>query len=349
MYERLFLMTGLLALGGNVAEKPQHPTLFAPYKGVRPPWKVAGVDYRVGVPTGIVLADPDTLRNRNGISVLDGDPAKGINNVVRINDPNTTISGIDFSVRGGYYVIVAPGATNSTIARSNFVMGANNTYYLIQAYADNFTLLESTLDGDTGLKFASPNEPNESALIAVYGRNPVIKYDWMKNTVQHFLEMNQTSGTSTLHYQFNLLENGGAAAATWCRYRIACSPHVNYLQLGNAAYYNMLVEYNTTVQPLEPAGGEQFQFYGFSKATIRNALFEYNTTLAPAPLTNPPATSYIVHLDGLPKQSQGFAENNYFDKSNAYGNFYPVNKPTLWVCAANTNLTTGRAVNGCVP
>jgi len=28
---------------------------------VRPPWKVAGVDYAVGVPAGTALADPTTI------------------------------------------------------------------------------------------------------------------------------------------------------------------------------------------------------------------------------------------------------------------------------------------------
>jgi hypothetical protein len=39
------------------AEQPAFSTLLNRYK-VRPPWNVAGVDYAVGIPSGVILKDP---------------------------------------------------------------------------------------------------------------------------------------------------------------------------------------------------------------------------------------------------------------------------------------------------
>ena len=53
---------------------PQHPTLFARYNQ-RPPWAVAGVDYRVGIQTGTVLTDWQALAPSGGAAINDLEPS----------------------------------------------------------------------------------------------------------------------------------------------------------------------------------------------------------------------------------------------------------------------------------
>ena len=70
----------------------QRPILLAGYTA-RAPWKVAGVDYAVGIPAGTVLTDWQNLKGP-GISM--------VGNMVRIDNTNGVhISNVDFSLHGG--------------------------------------------------------------------------------------------------------------------------------------------------------------------------------------------------------------------------------------------------------
>src|SRR3984893_7488377 len=59
---------------------PQYPTYFTSLNGispypVRPPWKVAGVDYRVGINTGVSLKDPAAISS--SIATVSGFARRG--------------------------------------------------------------------------------------------------------------------------------------------------------------------------------------------------------------------------------------------------------------------------------
>ena len=85
---------------------PQYPTYFTNLNGispypVRPPWKVAGVDYRVGINTGISLKDPATISS--SIATVSGPLGAGQNaNTLNIAADNVTLDGYDFTLNGGY-------------------------------------------------------------------------------------------------------------------------------------------------------------------------------------------------------------------------------------------------------
>src|SRR3982074_3142195 len=73
----------------------QHPALLASYVK-RPPWKVAGVDHAVGVPSTATLTDGKLLTGP-GITVnTTAMPPYGVDNT-----SNVVISGVDFSLHGG--------------------------------------------------------------------------------------------------------------------------------------------------------------------------------------------------------------------------------------------------------
>ena len=301
------------------AALPQHPTLLSAYS-VRPGWQVAGVDYAVG-PVSPPTKDPEQLS-------LAGASVDVANRRVTINASNVTLHGYDFSLHGGYTLTI--NGANATVTNNLFVMGSNTSYYEISAYGDGLVLRGNTLDGTS-------TSTNQSALIAVYGSNPTVEFNWLKNFGQHALEMNQKQGQTTgLLYRYNLIEDGGTIAGS----------HVNYLQWGDGTAVNPVVTYNTTYQTAQKASGEGFQFDGFPGSLITNARFANNTMIMAGSST---ALSYAVHALGdnansdSPDNSGGTIINNYFDTSAAYGAFYPVDSLKPWVFSSNYSLRDGSA------
>ncbi|MGH7154934.1 MAG: hypothetical protein ACREF3_13495 [Acetobacteraceae bacterium] len=308
---------------GSAGAPPGTPQLAGALAGyaVRPPWEVAGIDYAVG-PDSTPSKDPATI-SMAGVSV------DNASRVVTISGNNVTLDGYNFALHGGYTVEVQ--GSNATITDSNFVMGSNPSYYLIQDYGNNLTLKYDTLDG-------TATTTNQSALVAVYGSNPVIQYDWFKNFGQHVIEMNQAAGvTTTLDYRFNLIENGGQEPGA----------HLNFLQWGHGIAVDPLVAFNTTLQTPQAAAGEGFQFDGWPDATITGAVFSNNTMIARGGGAGS-AMSFLMHPFGgnsTSGLSSGTASDNYFDISAAYGAFYPVGShPGLWSFSSNYNLSTGASL-----
>ena len=172
-------------------------------RAARPPWEVAGVDYAVGVPTGTTLKDP-TLISMSGVSV------DTTNRLIRITGNNVTLSGYDFSLHGGYGVLVT--GANDTITNSNFALGTYQGAYEIYeptSGAGGLTITNCVFD-ETG----NGQGNNESGVIA-YGASGTItlQYNQFENIPQHVLEMTQASGTTaSLVYEDNLIENGGIEA-----------------------------------------------------------------------------------------------------------------------------------------
>lgn len=299
---------------------PQHPDALNRYH-VRPPWHVAGIDYAVG-PWATPAKDPASIAIA-GVSVDEE------HRFVRVSGRGITLDGYDFSLHGGYYLIVE--GNDCTITNSNFVMGSNQSYYLIQDFGNGTIIRNNAFDGTS-------TSTNQSGLIAVYGINPVIEYNWFYNFNQHVVEMNQLSGTSTLVYKYNLIENGGTAVA---------GAHVNYLQLSGGTIVNPIVEFNTSIQTPQLSSGEGYQFYGNFGATISNAICSYNTMIsrgAPTATSLPVAMSVLIHpLGGVQygDRSTGALYNNYMDMSSTYNAIYPVRSPTAFSFSSNYDMNTG--------
>ena len=152
------------------AGSPQVPTLLNGYT-VRPPWMVAGVDYAVGVPSGTALQNPLTI-NTPGVSA---DTAR---HLIWVQGNNITLSGYDFT---GWTVYVTSGSQNTTIQNSYFGLGSG-------LYADpssvNVTVRYNHFNdlGDTS---------GTSSLMTLSGTgSKIVQYNWLENTPQHFLELN---------------------------------------------------------------------------------------------------------------------------------------------------------------
>src|SRR5262249_33906606 len=132
---------------------PQFPNLLNGY-AVRPPWHVAGVDYAVGVPSGTVLKDWETI-SQPGVSI------NTATHTVYITGDNVTLNGIDFSLHGGAQLVIL-GGNNTTISNCNFFYGSaltSTSSFLINAVSgSNVTIEYCTIDGNGAVQTTSSDQ-----------------------------------------------------------------------------------------------------------------------------------------------------------------------------------------------
>jgi hypothetical protein len=294
----------------------QHPALLASY-AKRPPWKVAGVDYAVGVPSMTVLTDWKLLSGP-GITMN----TTAIPPYVRVDDTsNVVISGVDFSLHGGAIVLFI-NSPNPTVTNSNFggvnLTKMSNAAIWSDPNSPNLTASYNTMDGagpGTGAGFISSAGSGTTTLT----------YNWFKNFPNHILEM-LASAPFAIVYKYNLIEQGGMQVGA----------HPNLLQEGtNSDSASIDVEYNTSYQTHQVAGGEQFQFASYGTGLIKNVTLAYNVLIAAG---SGIAVSYTIHGGGA--QNAGVAHDNYIDRTATYGWLYP-GSVTGWKFSNNYNMTTG--------
>lgn len=155
--------TGVWADGyaGAPTGPAQYPSLFtsssavsgisnpnAPYQ-VRPPWRVAGVDYRVGINTGVSLKNISTIT-----SATAGPNFSLTATELIIDDPNITLNGWDFCNGNGgsgpcVSLVLYPGASNLLVENCNFGIGTNdNPIFNQYTGPDVVTFLYDVFDGN---------------------------------------------------------------------------------------------------------------------------------------------------------------------------------------------------------
>jgi hypothetical protein len=306
----------------------QHPALLANYV-LRPPWKVAGVDYAVGVPSTATLTDWQCLSGP-GITVN----TTAMPPYVRVdNTSNVVISGVDFSLHGGAVVFFV-NSPNPTVISSLFA-GKNLTKLNGSAviYADpsspGLTVSYNIING--------AGAGGGGTLVGAAGPGTItLTYNWLKHFPQHVLELLIQSGPYSVVYKYNLIERGG----------MQVTDHLNYLQIGSHSNASSVdVEYNTSYQTRQIAAGEGYQFEpALAPFLVQNVTLAYNVMIAAAPGAGLPvptallSMSAMVHAGGT--QNAGMAHDNYIDRTAAYYWFYP-GSFSGWKFYNNYNMTTG--------
>jgi len=332
--------TQFSALAGSACPPPppapspgaQHPALLASY-ATRPPWSVAGVDYRVGLPSMTTLTDWQLLSGP-GITVN----TTNMPPYVEVDDTsNVVISGVDFSLHNGA-VLFFVNSPNPTVTGNNFGGTNLTTISASIIFADSaspsFTVSHNTIDG--------AGSGSGSSIISVAGGGTTtLTYNWLKNFPQHVLEMSIQDGAPySVIYKYNLIEQGAMAPGA----------HLNYLQFGANLNSSLAVdvECNTSYQTRQASAGEGYQFYSNGTGLIQNVTFAYNVMIAAAPGAGLPvpvsllSMSTLVHGGG--SQNAGIAHDNYIDKTAAYFWFY-AHSFTGWNFSNNYNMTTGAPIS----
>jgi hypothetical protein len=210
----------------------QYPTLL---NGLvtRPPWQVAGVNYRVGVNTGVTLKNPNTDTMPSGVS------RNTTTHVMSVTGNNVTLDGWDFTLNGGWHVDNT--GANTQIKNCNFSIG-NDSAIWSQSGSSNLYLGYCVFDG----------QGTSDALITMSGDDATVEYCWFKNTAGDTFQL-QSPGGGTLVMRYNVIEEAGQGVGS----------HGDFLQVftGNPVIATMM--FNTTKQTggftqgfmLEPDGG----------------------------------------------------------------------------------------------
>ncbi len=328
--------------------RPQYPSLLAPYGPNRPPWNVAGVDYRVGVPEGLSLRDWQTLP-QSGVPIS----ANLVSGQVFMSADYIFLK-IDFSTGvGGYIYNPSGNANNITVKNCKFGFPSwnptTNNPFFINSQNDlaNVTIIKTIFNGLYG---------GQSAAVSSNG-SLKLQYNWFLNGAAHVAEINITTGSPSVIYQYNLLDN----------MQIGAGSHMNYMQIQTNGTHTMqvTVDFNTTYQiVLDGAEGFQFEGGGVSNpTTYPNATFRNNTMITrpsnpqfvfiPPPtnafvLLGPQVMSYMLHGNGggSATVTNGLNTNNYFDTSGAFNAYFPATMGVSsgWTYIGNTNMITSAPI-----
>ena len=196
----------------------QHPSLLSRYR-IRPRWRVAGVDYCVGYATGTVLKNPATI-SISGVSV---NRAK---KVITVTGDNVTLDGYDFSLDGGWGIVVQAAGTK--ILNSNLSVGANHQPPIRSTKSASLLYIGyCVIDGN--------KDPDPSGLIEMLGPHLTVEYSWLKNAGGDIIQLHSGGGNVIIRY--NLIENSGMAAGA----------HGDYTEFLGGPFVATIV-YNTTTQ-----------------------------------------------------------------------------------------------------
>ncbi|WP_156457273.1 hypothetical protein [Bradyrhizobium sp. CCH5-F6] len=199
----------------------QYPELLSRYRA-RPSWSVAGVDYCVGRPTAIELKDPAAI-SMSGVSV------DRKMRIVTVTGNGITLDGYDFSLDGGWGVVVQ--GEDTKIQNSNFIVGSNgNKPVLAAVSSSNVTVAYSTIDGR--------NNPDVSGLIESRGSGSLtVQYCWLKNAGGDMVQMHNGGRAAGLVLRYNLIQNAGMAPGA----------HGDYTEFIDGPF-TVTIAYNTTAQ-----------------------------------------------------------------------------------------------------
>jgi hypothetical protein len=324
-----------VSIGGQVdgaenapSGRPQFAGLLRGYSA-RPPWRVAGVDYYVGLPADIQLKDPLTT-SAKGLAI---DMA---NHLIRVTENKVVLDGYDFSLHGGYGVYILPGIRDTVVTRSKFLVGANNVVPIAaEAGAGSLTVSYNTIDG--GSHAANGNSDSAWALINFNGSGTfVAKYNVLTNAPFDAIDFN--NGTIEPTIEYNLVTNLGHSAGS----------HPDFVQFVGSAATNSVIAFNTIYQPMgggEVSGMEGIQIVaqtGAHASSIVGTTVANNTIIATGPdLTM--SCSIAIQEEMGNVIDVVHVRDNYLDFRGAYYAFYPMTGSRV-TFEGNIDMATGQRI-----
>ena len=151
------------------------------------------------------------------------------NHMIYVTGNNVTLDGYDFSVNGGWGVVVQ--GSNTKILDSSFVVGANSIKpILAAASSSNLTVAYCTIDGH--------NDGNISGLIENRGSGALtVQYSWLKNAGGDMIQMHNGGQAANLVVEYNVIQNAGMAPGA----------HGDYTEFMDGPF-TATIKYNTTTQ-----------------------------------------------------------------------------------------------------
>lgn len=299
----------------------QYPTYFTSLNGItpypaRPPWQVPGVDYRVGINTGVTLASAPTSDTAQ-YSVS--------GNNITIQADGVTFDGIDFT---GKFVSLN-GCSNTKFKNCKFtsfcVWGANKSGGLLTMEYCEFDGLG--ISGDTSF----------GTILSIGNYPTTIRYCYFHDCQQDVVNV----GMPTVDCRYCLFDTIGYMSGA----------HADCFQFsGNGAANNIRILFNTYVHTKATVAGpsafidcEPQLGTDATTMTMDNPELAYNV----ASYTFPGQTvgSTFIRIGGNlgGTVTNAFVHDNWVDPTNMLGVLDERSPGTNYVKTNNKLLTTGEA------
>lgn len=310
----------------------QYPNALAAYT-YRPPWRVAGVQYAVGYPTGTVLKDPNA-------AVISGVTVNTSNHSFTVTGAGVTIDAYDFSLNGGWQVIESGGASNTTISNCHFKNGANNYPFINAAGSGDLTITNNWIDGNK----TAQSGIDGMVQIAKTGTGTwTIQYNLLDNAYNDVIQIVSNSGTPRVVIQYNVFTPNG--------WEPSGAPHNDLVQVFGSSDFSVLIQYNTVIRDVQTNFGTQ-GFFTYDNAfppTFRALDMSHNTMLFSA--AGSPQVSYAFICDVSQLNCVGTINDNYLDITGiAFGVFSVVTGTTAAITGSisGTTLTVSAVSSGTI-
>ncbi|RYH38041.1 MAG: hypothetical protein EON54_19100 [Alcaligenaceae bacterium] len=232
----------------------QFSSLLSGY-AVRPDWKVAGVDYYVGTPSGAALKNPTTI-SMAGVSVDKS------SHTVTVNSSNVTLSGFDFGLDGGWQVNVTNNANNVTIQNSHFQVGSNNLMPIQAYYGGSINVLNNTFDG------GASNGSSVNAMVFTGSGGATIEYNRFTNFPNDGIDITRDGDFVV---QYNMFDTMGSGQY-----------HTDAIQTYFSAISSLSIQYNTVYQPPSVSSGTMNAFVRIGDQqgnVVHDPVAAYNTII----------------------------------------------------------------------
>jgi hypothetical protein len=224
---------------------PAYPDLLKGYP-VKPPWKVAGVDYCAGYAEGLALKNPNT------IGTTQTEPLYRDGNEIVVNGNGVTIDGYDFSLDGGWRVRVIRGDA-PVIQNSRFAIDPTSPTKLEPIVFFSKDNDPSYWGGGAIIRnnvfIGHGATTGYTCLLCIYRPGDyVIQHNWIKDGAYDWISAGGNGAAITYDVRYNLLENAGlsgSGSSDWFE---------TYSDKGQL-YDRIAIDYNTIVQtslPVEP-------------------------------------------------------------------------------------------------
>lgn len=302
---------------------PQFPGLLASYP-VRPGWKVAGIDYAVGVPAGTALHDPATI-------TLPGVSIDASQHLIYVTGDNIVLDGYDFSLEGGWGLYVQ--GAGDVIQNCNFQVGENNMVPINgAASASNLLITHSTING--GGVGVVGNAGAIWAVVSYDGTGLTVEHSWLAFTPVDAIDFN---GGGALIVRKNLFNNLGYSVGA----------HADSVQFTRGTVANSVISFNTVYDP-QPVngfpvqGGEGLQVEAQLGGVITNTRLTNNTVITTGP-TMTAGYLIAVRQDASSTLNGIHVDQNFLDPTGGWGPFYPPSGSNLWY-GTNMDLVDGAGI-----
>ncbi len=295
----------------------QYPTMFTGLNGssyaVRPPWHVPGVDYRVGINTGVVLKNPTTIDA--SIAILSGtNPTSVI-----IQRDNVTLDGYDFGFGGTWYNIVTNGFVGLTISNSRLI---NRSLSIGSGTpAAPTTIIYCEMDG-----LGNSGETSFLALAFMTGGYTVWKYNWIHDAQGDMLDF----PTLNTHIFYNLFDTQGYFSTA----------HADMIQFAGAGTANDIqIKFNTCFQRIATnsySSAIDLETQNDAGATMTNPEVAYNVASNNAPGNVSAGLLYRIN-----QTTGSLTGANFHDNYADFTNMVAGNSPPAYGVLSNSPIGAG--------